>query len=112
MTFSERIKEFIDTYETTGSLYQATLLIPDIVDDEYFESLRPEQKFYTCKKYDRKTEVDSSLLDERLNNLVKENIPKSPIFTYYKRKKAFIAEKKELVMKELLQELEKSEDIN
>lgn len=112
MTFSERIKEFRDAWESTGSPYQAGLLIPDVVDDEYFETLKPKQKFYTRRQYERKTEINDSELYDRLNNLVKENVPKSPIFTYNKRKNSFIAENKDAVMKELLQELEKSEDIN
>ena len=112
MTFSERIKEFRDNWEETGSPFQAALLIPEVVDDEYFETLKPEQKFYKCKTYERKTEINSSDLYDKLNELVKENVPKSPIFTYNKRKNSFIAENKDTVMNELLQELEKSEDIN
>ncbi len=112
MTFSERIQEYRENFEATGSTFQAGLLIPEVVDDEYFETFKPEQKFYKCRQYERKTEVDSDLLKERLNELVKQNVPKSPILSYNKRKNAFIDENKNNVLNELQKELNKDEDLN
>lgn len=112
MTFSERIKEFNDTFEATGNVYQAGLLIPDIVDDEYFESQKPVQEFYKRKTYERKTEVDSNRLQKRLSELAKTNVPKNPILSYNKRKKDYIEENKDSVLNELKNELNKQEDLN
>lgn len=112
MTFSERIKEFNDTFEATGNVYQAGLLIPDVVDDEYFESQKPVQEFYKRKTYERKTEVDSNRLKKRLSELAKTNVPKNPILSYNKRKKDYIEENKDSVLNELKNELNKQEDLN
>ncbi len=110
MTYTERIKEFKETYEATGSLYQAGLLIPEVVDDEYFSRMEPVQKFYECKKYERKTQISELELEKRLTELAKANVQKTPILSYFKRKTSFIEEHKDAVKKELQAELEKQED--
>ena len=47
-----------------------------------------------------------------INTLVKENVPKSPFFSYFKRKNEFIESHKDSVLKELQEELNKEEDKN
>lgn len=112
MTYTERIDTFKEILKKTGSVYHAGLLIPEVVADECFESLKPKQEFYKCKKYERKTTVSPSKLKEKLSDLVKVNISKTPILSYFKRKNAFVESQKNSVLKELQEELNKEEDKN
>lgn len=112
MTYTERINSFKENWEATGSVYQAGLLIPEVVNDEYFESLKPKQEFYECRKYERRTTLSPTKVEEKLSSLVKEKVPKSPFFSYFKRKNEFIESHKDSVTKELEEELKKEEDKN
>ena len=112
MTYTERINSFKENWEATGSVYQAGLLIPEVVNDEYFESLKPKQEFYECRKYERRTTLSPTKVEEKLSSLVKENVPKSPFFLYFIRKNEFIESHKDSVTKELEEELKKEEDKN
>lgn len=111
MTFSERIKAFSDIYKQTASVYHSELLIPDMVDDSYFEALKPKQKFYKCRKYIRVTEIKSSSFKKKMKKLIKLNVSRTPFLSYYKRKKNFVFANEQAVREELLQELSKEEDI-
>lgn len=109
MNFSERIQKFNDIFNTTGSLYYSNLLIPDIVDDSYFDSIKPIQKFYTCKKFIRNTTLPLFAVTDLLFSLAEENVPKRPFFSYQKRKEAYRREHKEQVEQELLEKLQEEE---
>ena len=103
MTYTERLKEFNDTFQADGTVYHASLLIPDVVNDDFFR--KPEKDSYEIKKYNKKTTVESSVVEKEMNSLIQKNVSKSPIFTYFKRKsqyyEAHVGEVKERLLKEL-----------
>lgn len=109
MTYGERIEKFIECYNLTGSKLQASLLVPDIVDDSYFERGKPKLGVYVCQEYSRQVRRSFPEIDERLNSLAKQNVSKSPIFTYRKRFIEYCNENRPKVKEEFLKELEEIE---
>lgn len=110
MTYTERVKEFTETWQATGAVYQAALLIPDVVDDEYFEHQKPKLERYKCKKYERRNVVSPDEIEEALSKVVKERVSRSPFWTYTKRKKEFIEKHRADIAAELIASLEKEEN--
>ena len=109
MTYGERIEKFIECYNLTGSKLQASLLVPDIVDDSYFERGKPKLEVYVCQEYSRQVRRSFPEIDERLNSLAKQNVSKSPIFTNRKRFIEYCNENRPKVKEEFLKELEEIE---
>lgn len=111
MTYEDRIEKFVEYYNETGSKLLAALLIPDIVDDSYFERDKPSLEVYECHEYYKKERISFPEITERLNELAQQNVPKSPIFTYKKRLAAFCEENRAAVKAEVLKELAEAEKI-
>lgn len=116
MTYKERIRKFKGTYDSTGSVYNANLLIPDVVEDSYFEQFKPIKKDeYECKKYEKITENPNykSFVFDEIQKQANKNVPKWPIISYNKRKSDYIKANSKKIEDEILaKDFEKEENFN